>query len=161
MNFGNLLTLRNIILSSRLYIVFEFYVWFQSLINLSLLGVDVMTKENHEPVGQFGVNETLEVISFGMFVGKGVFDSLAGDNKIDVSDYTNFLPALMQVPDALTGISEIPKEMGELAPEEMILIRDHVLAALPEIGEKWVTVAKSAFTIGFEVLNILNAIKKP
>lgn len=119
-----------------------------------------MTKETHEPIGAFGVNETLEVISFGMLIAKGTVDSLKTDGKINPSDYTNFLPAIMQVPDALTGLGTIPSEMKELAPEEMILIKDHILTALPDIGEKWVTVAKSSFNIGFEVLTILKAIKK-
>jgi hypothetical protein len=119
-----------------------------------------MTKETHEPIGSFGVNETLEVISFGMLTAKGIVDSLKSDGKLDPSDYTNFLPGLMQIPDALTGLTDIPNELKELSPEEMILIRDHILTSLPDIGEKWIVVAKESFTIGFSILNILKAIKK-
>ena len=118
-----------------------------------------MTTENHAPVGKFGVNQTLELISLGMLIGKGFIDSLATDKKIDLTDYLNFVPALMQIPDAFSGITEIPTEMGELSPEEMITIRDHVLAALPTIGEKWLVIANSSFAIGSEIIKILSALK--
>jgi hypothetical protein len=118
-----------------------------------------MTIENHAPVGKFGVNQTLELISLGMLLGKGFIESLASDKKIDLSDYLNFVPALMQIPDAFSGIAEVPSELGELAPEELITIRDHVLAALPTIGDKWLVVATSSFAIGSELLKILSALK--
>jgi len=117
-----------------------------------------MTKETHEPVGKFGVNETLEVISLGLLLSKGVVDSLASDNKIDMSDYINFVPALLQIPDAIADVKLIPSELKELDQSELKLIENHILEALPGIGSKWFQIAKSAFTIGSEVYVLIKVL---
>jgi S-ribosylhomocysteine lyase LuxS involved in autoinducer biosynthesis len=107
------------------------------------------------------IKETLEVIDFGMSVANGVYVSLKNDGKITAADAVNFMPALMALPAALEGADKVPAELGELSDVELGQIRDHILQKLPDIGEKWIVVAKESFTIAMSAYRIFFAFQAP
>ena len=110
----------------------------------------------------FGIQETKDVIIFGMDVAIGVGSSLADDGKITGGDAHKFTPALFSLPGAITGIDQLPKELAELNEAEMEEIKALVLekgAAIPGIQEKWLKVAAGAIKAAQGIREILVAVK--
>ena len=105
------------------------------------------------------IKNTLEVIDFGMAIAQGVFGALKDDGKITIGDLPQLMPALVAMPAAIEGIDQLPAELKDLDEKEVTLIRDHVLAKLPDVGEKWGVVAKEAITIAMSAFKIYTVLK--
>ena len=105
-----------------------------------------------------GIKETLEVIDFGLAIGEGLKKSL-DDGKVDASDFANFGPALMAIIPALDGVGGVVEEIKDIDTEEMIQIKDHILAKADWLGEKWVVVANEAVNAAIAVYKIYKAFK--
>lgn len=110
---------------------------------------------------KLGIKETLEVIDFGMAVSGGVFESLKNDGKITFGDMTNFTQAAMTITPAFENIGQIPAELKDLSAEELGVIQNHIVAKLPDIGEKWMVVARESLQIGISAQRIVQAFKAP
>lgn len=106
-----------------------------------------------------GIKETKELLVFGLDVGEGVFKSYADDGKITFGDATNFSDAVISVPAALKGVTDVPAELADLDEAEFGEIKDLVVARLPDIGDKWIVVANEALSIGTSIVKIYNVLK--
>ncbi len=106
-----------------------------------------------------GIQETKDVIILGLAIGNGVYASLADNGKIGVEDMANLLPIITALPNALEGIGEVPKEIKDLNEAELAEIKNLVLEKLPNIGDKWLVVARESMNIGLAALKIYNAFK--
>lgn len=105
------------------------------------------------------IKETLDVIDFGMAVADGVFASLKGDGKITMTDVGNFLPALTALPAALESADKVPAELTDLSEEEFGQIRDHIFKKLPDIGDRWVVIAKESIAIAMSAYRMIVALR--
>lgn len=145
---------------SAVWIVVRFILWYRSLVIATLNLMEAQMTHNTEPsFGTVGINEFLDVIDVGLLAGKGIFASLKDDGKITATDYVNFFPAVMQAPDALTGITSVPAELADLQVEEVAILEKHILSRVPEVGSKWMEVASASFQIGAGIVKLLKALK--
>lgn len=106
-----------------------------------------------------GIKELKEVIAFGMAVGSGAVIAINDDGKITLGDATAFTPAVIALPAALEGITEIPVEIADLDEAEFIELQTFILETLPAVGDKWLVVAKESLNIGLSVLKLYNVFK--
>ncbi len=64
-----------------------------------------------------GIQQTKDVLGFGAEFGESMAKSLE-DGKISLGEYVNFIPALIKLPVALTGITQVKAELLDLSDEE-------------------------------------------
>jgi hypothetical protein len=116
-----------------------------------------------EVIGKYGIKEFLDVVNVGLAIGNGIGMSLQNDGKINLQDIGNFMPAVLEIPNAIEGAGEIVNELQDLQQEEIIVIRDHILsraANIPGIEEKWLKITAAAFKIGegcYEMVKVWKA----
>lgn len=104
-----------------------------------------------------GIQETKDVLLFGMALGNAIYASVADDGHVTLGDAANFVPAISAMPDALKNISEVPKELKDLDENELAEIRELVLSKIPDIGDKWLIVARESINIGISGMRIYGA----
>lgn len=73
--------------------------------------------------GQYGTQETEELAVFVAEFGNGIGDSLEDGRFSFVQDIGYFTPALLKLVPAIEGISQVPKELGELDSEDLANIQ--------------------------------------
>lgn len=66
---------------------------------------------------EFGIQETKDVLSFALTFGNSLGAALK-DGKISLAELPGFLPAVVKLPAAISGIQEIPSEISHLSDEE-------------------------------------------
>jgi hypothetical protein len=66
-----------------------------------------------------GIKETKDLVIAIASIGAATAKSLDGDGKISLTDAANYFPALMKLPAAVAGISEVPAELADLEPSEL------------------------------------------
>jgi hypothetical protein len=103
------------------------------------------------------MKEILDVVYFGLELAKSIHESLADDGKITLTDIVKFGPVITAVVPAIVGIGDVMTELKNFKPEQLELIKDRVEAKLPDIGDKWITVAASALTIASETFKVIKA----
>ena len=64
-----------------------------------------------------GINETLDVVRFGVAVGNALGKAYA-DKKFEVSDLLFLVDSLTKLPPALAGLEKVPEELKDLDAEE-------------------------------------------
>lgn len=64
-----------------------------------------------------GIKETKELLEFGFALQKGIVASLE-DKKISLTDFPNFMPAIVKSTSAFGGIQQVKAEMLDLSDEE-------------------------------------------
>lgn len=115
-----------------------------------------------EVIGEYGVKEFLDIVDVGLAIGMGIGMSKQDDGVIDMKDIGNFMPAVLEIPDAIEGADQVMNELKDLQNEEIIIIRDHVLAKganIPGIQEKWLKITAAAFKIGEGCYDMMEAWK--
>jgi hypothetical protein len=103
-----------------------------------------------------GIKETLEVIDFGMALADAIVKS-AEDKKFSADDLQFVFPLFLTVGPAITDIAKVKEELEDLSPEELAQIRDHILAKLPSLGDKWMVTATESLKIAISVYTIIEA----
>lgn len=94
-----------------------------------------------------GIQETLDVIDFGLTLAGDLFESYVDDNQITLGDALKFSDTLQALPAAITGITEIPAEIADIDETEVEQIKNHVIEKLSHIDgidTKWVVYANGA-----------------
>lgn len=94
-----------------------------------------MSEKNEVPVLtdkpglEFGTDETKDVVLFGCSLANAVIAALK-DGKIAITDFPDFLPPIMKIPAALSGIGKVPQELNDLSQiekDELIqLVKDNL-----------------------------------
>ena len=109
--------------------------------------------------GKYGIKESLELISFGMAIASAVITAKANDGVIDGKDLPLAMPALMEMPGAIEGVQLVIPELGDLQEDELVQIKDLVLSKLPQVGDKWKSVATHALMVATGALGLYNDFK--
>lgn len=65
-----------------------------------------------------GIKETKELAVAAIKLGSALGASLNDDGKLTFSDAPKFIGAVLALPAAFSGITEIPTELSHLTPEE-------------------------------------------
>jgi len=88
-----------------------------------------MKRQTLEKMG-IGIQDVKEVLKTGIKIYEAVDKSLEDDGKISLLEYSNFVPAIMSMRDAINGISEVPKQLADIdeveAEELKAFMRDEL-----------------------------------
>jgi len=63
-------------------------------------------------MGNFGIQETKDVLEFGIAAANVVSKQLA--DGFQITDAIAMVPVVVKLPSALSGIKDVPKELGDL-----------------------------------------------
>ncbi|NOY58907.1 MAG: hypothetical protein GXO75_08225 [Calditrichaeota bacterium] len=72
-----------------------------------------------------GIQETLDVIRFGLAVGNSLGKALQ-DKKFDVADLLYFVDSLTKLPSALSGFEKVPEELKDMEEAEFEVIKETI-----------------------------------
>lgn len=103
-----------------------------------------------------GFKETKDVLNFVIPIVKGSVTVLE-DGKIQVPELVVFLPALLNIKDAIEGIEQVPLEFKLSTPEEAEELKQYLREQLDLPDEKMEEFIEDAFAL---VLDLYNMIKK-
>jgi hypothetical protein len=117
-----------------------------------LKGESVMT-------GKLGIKDTKELISFGMAIAGALYAAKTNDGVIDGKDLPLAMPALLEMPAAIEGVQLVVPELGDLQEDELLEIKDLVLAKLPGVGDKWKSVAVHSLMVAQGAVGLWNDFK--
>lgn len=100
--------------------------------NVSLSGADA-PKELKGMTNLKGVQNTVIVIKTLVSIGNKVFEVTAEDSasgkKITIAEGLSFIPKLMEVPEFISAIGELPAEfLDEITPEELDAISTELVS---------------------------------
>lgn len=98
--------------------------------------------------------ELKEAIKFVIELGNGLGKSLE-DDKFTFGDVLNFLPAVIAVPAAFGGISEIPNELNDLDETERLDLIEFVRSELDIEQEKAELIAEQAFLVLTQIFELV------
>jgi len=70
-------------------------------------------------MANYGIKETTEFFNAGIALKEAVNVSIANDGKIDFTDFPNFIQFLIQLPEAIKGLDQVPAELGDLNENEL------------------------------------------
>jgi hypothetical protein len=106
----------------------------------------------------YGIEELKDCVKAICGLGNGISAALADDGKITIGDYYKFIGPLIKLPAAITGISEVPKELADLTEQEKDEIIELVKNEL-EVGERAEEVATRILSIIYEIKSFVDFIK--
>lgn len=114
-----------------------------------------MDEMNEQQPDQYGTKETEEVIVAIDAIADAITASMDDDGRLTPGDLSNFLPPVLKVPQAIIGIADVPKELGELSDEDQARLK----ALFGEIIEDEDYQAAYGHLIGLST-SILNIVRK-
>ena len=109
---------------------------------------------------QFGIQETKDVVRFGLSFIKATQKSLE-DGKFDFSDVYNYVDPVMKIPAAVEGIGEIDDELLDLSDAEQAELEQLVIDEYDYPAERAKEIVVKAFKWGMATLRLYQAIKPP
>src|SRR3990167_2116756 len=83
-----------------------------------------------------GIQNTLEVVKFGVAVAKAIDEAKKNDGKIDLKDLCLLFPIAPLVVPMINDIALVPKELGDLSEVELQALLAEASALLGESGDK-------------------------
>lgn len=110
-----------------------------------------------QPGLSFGIEETLDVVDFGVAIANGAVKSLK-DGKVGISDIPHFISPLIKLPTALTGIDKVPAEIGDIDDVELEKLINHVKANLDVDNEKAMEIVQRSLTLIYDAYNLVKII---
>lgn len=72
-----------------------------------------------------GIQETKDVIKTAAQIGNGIGIALQ-DGKFELTELVEFVPALLSLPTALSGITDVPLELSDLDEAERRELLDYM-----------------------------------
>jgi len=113
-------------------------------------------------MGQFGIEQTADCVVAIASLSNAISAALE-DGKINISDLPLLLSPAMKMPAAFSGISEVPKELNELDPEEknqlLVLVSEEL--DFPEDIEEVVTKALIIISDIKDLVDLISSLKEP
>lgn len=113
-----------------------------------------------------GIKDVKEVLKTGIQIYEGIDKSLEDDNKISIWEYTNFIPAIMSMRDAINGISDVPKQLVDIdeaeAEELKAFMRDQLDLSnndTEKIIEDLFTLIMDMFAKAMEGVKLIRSLK--
>lgn len=107
----------------------------------------------------YGIEETIDVVEFLTSSANAVQEAMSDDGKITLKDYPKFFTPVTKIFPALTGIGQVPKELGDLQPEEKEQLVELIKNELGLSGDVEAIVAK-ALDIAYEIKQLADLIKQ-
>lgn len=110
----------------------------------------------------YGIKETQEVIGVVLDVALATVSAFTDDGKFTTADLTKYLPAIMEIPEAIAGCTMLPAELKDFHEGEMEELKAFVIEkakAIPGIELKWLKVASGCLTIARGGLEIADAFR--
>lgn len=113
-----------------------------------------------EDVKKIGIDETGDVVEAVGSLLSGLAEAQA-DKTWTVTDAAYFIPFLKKIPEAVSGSTEIPKELLDLDNDEVVLLKDMVLASVT-FGNNTLTqeAAQDVVIASLYILKAVGSIKK-
>lgn len=111
------------------------------------------------PGVSFGINETTDVLNFGISLANALIKSLE-DGKIQLTELASFVSPLTKIPSALSGISLVPAELGDLTDEEMTTLKSVVQDQLEVDDERAIEIIEKSIDAIYAIYNLVKAIGK-
>jgi hypothetical protein len=102
-------------------------------------------------LNMYGIEELKDAVKAVCSLGNAIAASLADDGKITLGDATKFIGVVIQLPAAISGIGEVPKELADLTEQEKLEIITIVEDTL-DVGDR-------AEEVTVRILNILYELK--
>lgn len=107
---------------------------------------------------RLGVKETKEMLTFVLKLGNALGNALE-DDKVGITDISDFVSPLMSAGDAFANAIEIPKELADLDEQEKTELLDYVKTTF-DIPEKNIElVVESAFDLLAKLYDLVKVIK--
>lgn len=103
-----------------------------------------------------GIQETKEVLAFGFALG----DAFAGalqDGDIDFADIVEFIPVLQKLGDAVSGLGNVPAELGDLSEVEYQELVDYVKEEFDLPNDKIEEYIEKGFAAGLKLVQFIAA----
>ncbi len=125
--------------------------------NNKLVDNQLTTHEVTRMANTIGVKEFKEALAPVIDAALALVAAKMDDGKINTADLAKFLPAVMEIPAAIEGCTEIPAELKDFHAEDFEDIKAFVLEKaknIPGIEAKWMKVVSGALKIiegGIEV----------
>jgi len=108
----------------------------------------------------YGIKETKDIVELMLSVTGGFAQSLKDDGKLTLMDIQHFSNALFMLPDAFSGITNVPLELGELDQSELEELRELVISKMPDVGDKWESVAVHSILAAWNIYEVVKAFGK-
>jgi hypothetical protein len=106
----------------------------------------------------YGIEELKDAVKAVCSLGNAIAASLADDGKITLGDATKFIGVVIQLPAAISGIGEVPKELADLTEAEKLEIIALVESEL-EVGDRAEQVTIKILNIIYEIKSFIDFIK--
>jgi hypothetical protein len=94
-----------------------------------------------------GVEETKDVLKFLAKIGQAVNLSLLDDDKITVSDAFKFIDPIIALPDAISGIKDVPSELLDDLTDEELAELGSIIESAGVLSERTLDAVKEALEI--------------
>ncbi len=110
----------------------------------------------------YGIKETKEVIGVVLDIALATVGAFTDDGKFTISDLGKYLPAIVELPEAISGCTMLPAELKDFHESEVEEIKLFVIEkakAIPGIEAKWLKVASGCLTIARGALEIADAFR--
>lgn len=108
-------------------------------------------------MSQYGTEQLTELMVFLAKFASTVKDAVDDDGKITLGDAAKFVELIFPLINAITGIQEVPKELGDLDPVEKEELIATIKANL-DLYENDEEAVASALGIIFELVNFLKIV---
>lgn len=118
-------------------------------------------KMEKKPMGtknEYGIEETKDVAKFLCRTTNAVLNSLEDDGKITFTDFPKFAGVAMAIFPALSGISEVPKELADLTEDEFNELKELVKEEL-ELDDDVEAVIEKTLVIANEIKLLIDMVK--
>lgn len=109
---------------------------------------------DEKSIGQHGIQETKDVVAFGVDLGLGIKKSI--DEGISWQSALNFGDAAKEAPAAIMGISEVPAELMDVDSAEAAQLINLVQSKVPGAdGVKAILIAQKAAAAGVALKELI------
>lgn len=111
--------------------------------------------------GQYGMEETLDVVDAVLSLFTAIWEAKTNDGKISIGDILLFITPLTKLPAAFEGAALIPLEVGEMDDEDREELLNFVQSKVTVGNEKAELILNKIFETLSSGVQLYNAISMP
>jgi len=104
-----------------------------------------------------GIDELKDVIRFALKLGTAIA-SAKEDGKIGWTDAAAFVPALVALPAAITGVGDVMDEIRDIDENEKTELHQMVRDEFEIPGDQVEQVVEQAFLVALEIVTLVNMV---
>ena len=110
-----------------------------------------------QPQTHVGVDETMDCVDFGISFANAII-AANKDGELSLGDFVYLVKPVMKAPSMISGIRNVPTEIGDLEPHEAKTILDKVKTELNVDGEKANRIVNKAIVVAYAVYELIEEI---